>query len=80
MKVLKCLIDNPNGITRRDAVKTVYGRDLRNESNGWNCGPFTLLRENNYADYFAKTKKWHATQRGLDFYCKTIENSKVSEC
>ena len=70
MQILKNLIDHPNGQTRREVLLATHHTDLDTHSNGWNCGPFTLLHENGYAMFIRKGHKclWSATPKGVQFY------------
>ena len=65
MKVLKAIANAKVPTSRAVIVKKVWGVDLSTKSDGWNCGPFTLLRENGYVEYEAKG--WSITPKGLQF-------------
>ena len=72
MRILKTLIDHPNGMTREEAVCATHGNRQYDVSNGWGCGPYTLLKRYGYAcwERHDNVVTWKATQKGIGFWHK----------
>lgn len=65
MQVLRAIAKAKKPVSRADVVMNVWGEDLAMKSKGWNCGPFTLLRQNGYVDY--DKNGWRITPKGRLF-------------
>ena len=71
MRVLKTLIDHPNGITREAAVIATHpDGNYGDVTCGWGCGPYTLLKDYGYATYerHGHTVLWKSTTKGIEFW------------
>lgn len=68
MKVLKAIANAKAPASRAAIVEEVWGVDLSTKSAGWNCGPFTILRENGYVNY--THEGWSITPNGRRFLNK----------
>ena len=70
MRILKILIDNPNGIRRNEVLKITHGRVLDKVPVGWMIGPFNCLGFYGYATYERRGRQcfWRATPKGEAFY------------
>ena len=73
MKILKALIDHPQGLQRFEAINLThdYGNNpFHNNKRGYLQGPFTLLKGNGFATYkhVGHKRLWIATSFGIQFY------------
>ena len=70
MRILKILIDNPNGIRRNEVLKITHGYVLDKVPVGWMIGPFNCLSFYGYATYERRGNQcfWRATPKGEAFY------------
>lgn len=70
MRLLKVLIDHPNGLRRHEALNITHGVVLSAVPNGWMIGPFNLLKGNGFAKFDRRGHHcyWYATPEGEAFY------------
>jgi len=76
MQLLQAIAEHP-GCTRRNLVYIVWKKELSSSKDNfdgdvgcnWNNGPFTMLRQNGFAECHRSNReaKWTITNKGLDF-------------
>ncbi len=70
MRILKILIDHPEGIRRNEVLRITHGYALDKVPVGWMIGPFNCLEFYGYATYERRGRRcfWLATPKGEAFY------------